>query len=74
MLPNVLLNCLLGQYPTGLLYGVLERLQDLFSERAINNDIRRSMPDKEIRMEQILQSEAQGVWADFRKFADGARY
>ena len=30
MLPNVLLNCLLGQYPTGLLYGVLERYKTSF--------------------------------------------
>ena len=47
---------------------------DLFSDRAINDDIRRSMPEKEIRMEQILQTEAQAVWAEFRNLADGARY
>ena len=32
--------------------------EDLFPDRAINDDIRRSMPEKEIRMQQILQSEA----------------
>ena len=32
------------------------------------------MPDKEIRMEQILQNEAQAVWAEFRQLPDRARY
>ena len=45
---------------------------DLFSDRAINDDIRRSMPEKEIRMQQILQKEAQEVWAEFREMTDGA--
>ena len=47
---------------------------DLFSDRAINDDIRRPMPQKEIRMRQILQSEAQAVWTEFRQLPDGARY
>ena len=47
---------------------------DLFSDRATNHDIRKSMPDKEIRMEQILQNEAQAVWAEFRQLPDRARY
>ena len=47
---------------------------DLFSDRAINDDIRRPMPEKEIRMQQILQNEAQAVWAEFRQLPDGARY
>ena len=47
---------------------------DLFSDRAINDDIRRSMPEKEIRMKQILQKEAQVVWVEFRKMPDDARY
>ena len=47
---------------------------DLFSDRVINHDIRKSMPDKEIRMEQILQNEAQAVWAEFRQLPDRARY
>ena len=46
----------------------------LFSDRAINDDIRRSVPEKEIRMQQILQSEAKAVWAEFRQLPDGARY
>ena len=32
------------------------------------------MPEKEIRMQQILQSEAQAVWTEFRQLPDGARY
>ena len=48
--------------------------EDLFPDRAINDDIRRSLPEKEIRMQQILQSEAQAVWAEFRRLPDGARY
>ena len=48
--------------------------EDLYPDRAINDAIRRSMPEKEIRMEQILQTEAQAVWAEFRNLADGARY
>ena len=48
--------------------------EDLFPDRAINDDIRRSIPEKEIRMQQILQSEAQAVWAEFRRLPDGARY
>ena len=48
--------------------------EDLFSDRAINDDIRRPVPEKEIRMQQILQSEAQAVWAEFRQLPDGARY
>ena len=47
---------------------------DLFSDRAINDDIRRAMPEKQIRMEQILQDEAQAVWNEFRQLPDGARY
>ena len=47
---------------------------DLFSDRAINDDIRRPMPQKEIRMIQILQSEAQAVWTEFRQLPDGVRY
>ena len=47
---------------------------DLLSDRAINDDIRRSMPEKEIRMQKILQKEAQVVWAEFREMPDGARY
>ena len=47
---------------------------DLFSDLAINDDIRRPMPEKEIRMQEILQSEAQAVWAEFRQLPDGARY
>ena len=48
--------------------------EDLFPDRVINDDIRRSTPEKEIRMQQILQSEAQAVWAEFRRLPDGARY
>ena len=48
--------------------------KDLFPDGAIDDDIRRSMPEKEIRMEQILQTEAQAVWAEFRDLADGACY
>lgn len=47
---------------------------DLFSDRAINDDLGKPMPEKEIRMQQILQSEAQAVWAEFRQLSDGARY
>ena len=47
---------------------------DLFSDRAINDDIRRAMPEKQIRMEQILQDEAQAVWTEFRQLPNGARY
>ena len=47
---------------------------DLFSDRAINDDIRRPMPEKEIPMQQILQREAQAAWAEFRRLPDGARY
>ena len=47
---------------------------DLFSDRAINDDIRRPRPEKRIRMQQILQGEAQAVWAEFRQLSDGARY
>ena len=47
---------------------------DLCSDRAINHDIRKPMPDKQIRMEQILQNSAQAVWAEFRQLPDGARY
>jgi hypothetical protein len=32
------------------------------------------MPEKEIRMQQILQKEAQVVWVEFREMPDGARY
>ena len=74
MLSDVLLHLLPGQHPICLRCGVLSDDDDLFSDRATNHDIRKSMPDKEIRMEQILQNEAQAVWAEFRQLPDRARY
>ena len=47
---------------------------DIFSDLAINEDIRRPKEQKEISMEQILQEEAVAVWDEFRKLPDGARY
>ncbi len=47
---------------------------DLFSDLAINEDIRRPKEEKEIHMEQILQEEAAAVWEEFRILPDGARY
>ena len=71
---DVLISRLLGQFRQIFYVASWGDYEDLFPDRAINDDIRRSMSEKEIRMEQILQHEAQKVWAEFRKLTDGARY
>ena len=47
---------------------------DLFSDQAINEDMKKGRDDREIRMTQILQDEACVVWQEFRLLPDGARY
>lgn len=47
---------------------------DIFSDRAISEDIKKEYKDREIPLKQILHKEAAQVWQEFRKMPDGARY
>ena len=47
---------------------------DLFSDQEINEDMQNEQGKREIRLTQILQTEACEVWEEFRLLPDGARY
>ncbi len=47
---------------------------DIFDDAKINKDICKPLSQRHLAPQQILQSEAQKVWQEFRKLPDGARY
>lgn len=47
---------------------------DLFDDSNINQDVAKPYPQRRVPLQQILQSEAQDVWREFRATPGGARY
>eukprot|EP01083_Nonionella_stella_P028433 78281_1 len=47
---------------------------DIYSDTAINLDLRKELTDQKLQPECLLRDEAKVVWEEFRKMPDGARY
>ena len=47
---------------------------DLFDDSNISRDLTQPYPERQVALQQILRSDAQKVWQEFRKLPDGARY
>lgn len=47
---------------------------DLFDDANISKDLVKPYPERKVALQQILRSEAQKVWEEFRQLPDGARY
>jgi tRNA(Arg) A34 adenosine deaminase TadA len=51
-----------------------EDYDDLFSDRAISEDLKKPLAERHLPQEQLLHAEAVEVWKEFRSLPDGARY
>ena len=47
---------------------------DLFDDLVASNDMAKPYPKRKLTPQQILRTEGQQVWQEFRKLPDGARY
>ncbi len=47
---------------------------DLFDDSNISQDMQKPYPERHVALQQIMQTDAQQVWEDFRKLPDPARY
>jgi tRNA(Arg) A34 adenosine deaminase TadA len=47
---------------------------DLFDDSNIQKDLAKPYPERQVAMQQILRSDAQKVWQEFRQLPDPARY
>ena len=76
MLPDVLLNSILGKAESNLLRLSLEGLLRLFPPQDfdIKEDLQKPIEKSAVPQVELLREEAAEVWDEFRKLPDGARY
>ena len=75
MLPDVLLNSILGKAESNLLRLSLGDYYDCFPQDFdIKEDLQKPIEQSAVPQVELLREEAAEVWDEFRKLPDGARY